>query len=65
MQSERIKFTGAFGDQLSGRFDRPDEKAKHPKSFISLHEADHLLMDETFSKYCGSLIAEWSSLYLK
>lgn len=41
------------------------KKAKHPKSFISLHEADHLLMDETFSKYCGSIIAEWSSLYLK
>lgn len=38
--------------------------AKHPKSFISLHEADHLLMDEIYSRYAGSVIAEWSSIYL-
>ncbi|WP_069129920.1 alpha/beta hydrolase family protein [Rhodohalobacter halophilus] len=38
--------------------------AKHPKSFISLHEADHLLLDETYSRYAGSIIAEWSSIYL-
>ncbi len=38
--------------------------AKHPKSFISLHEADHLLMEETYSRYAGSVIAEWSSIYL-
>ena len=38
--------------------------AKHPKSFISLDRADHLLLDETFSKYTGSIIAEWSALYL-
>ena len=40
-------------------------KAKHPKSFISLHEADHLLMDESYSLYAGSLIAEWADIYLK
>lgn len=38
--------------------------AKHPKSFISLHQADHLLMDQKFSLYAGSLIAEWAVLYL-
>jgi len=38
--------------------------AKHPKSFLSLHEADHLLMDESYSLYAGSIIAEWSSIYL-
>ena len=41
------------------------KKAKHPKSFISLHEADHLLMDESYSLYAGSLIAEWADIYLK
>lgn len=38
--------------------------AKHPKSFLSMHEADHLLMEETYSRYAGSMIAEWSSIYL-
>jgi alpha/beta superfamily hydrolase len=38
--------------------------AKHPKSFISLHEADHLLTDEKFSIYAGSVIAEWAEIYL-
>lgn len=38
--------------------------AKHPKSFISLHEADHLLMDQKYSHYAGSLIAEWAEIYL-
>ncbi len=38
--------------------------AKHPKSFLSLHEADHLLMKEDYSRYAGSIIAEWSSIYL-
>ncbi|MDX1590393.1 MAG: alpha/beta fold hydrolase [Balneolaceae bacterium] len=38
--------------------------AKHPKSFISLHKADHLLTDETYSRYAGSIIAEWAEIYL-
>lgn len=38
--------------------------AKHPKSFLSLHEADHLLMKEKYSRYAGSIIAEWSTIYL-
>jgi putative redox protein len=38
--------------------------AKHPKSFLSLHKADHLLMDETYSLYAGSIIAEWADLYI-
>lgn len=40
------------------------QMAKHPKSFISLHEADHLLTDERFSRYAGSVIAEWAEIYL-
>lgn len=38
--------------------------AKHPKSFISLDRADHLLLDETYSRYAGSIIADWASIYL-
>jgi alpha/beta superfamily hydrolase len=40
------------------------KKAKHPKSFLSLHQADHLLMNETYSRYAGSIIAEWAEIYL-
>jgi len=39
-------------------------KAKHPKSYISLHEADHLLTSHIYSKYAGALIAQWSDVYV-
>ncbi|TVR17373.1 MAG: alpha/beta hydrolase [Balneolaceae bacterium] len=39
------------------------KNAKHPKSFVSLHKADHLLTEEAYSLYAGSLIAEWFSIY--
>lgn len=38
--------------------------AKHPKSFISLYRADHLLTDPGFSQYAGKLIAQWSEIYI-
>ncbi len=38
--------------------------ARHPKSFISLDDADHLLMKEKDSRYVGKLIAAWSGRYL-
>jgi len=38
--------------------------ARHPKSFISLDKADHLLMNPRDSRYAGSLIANWSSIYI-
>lgn len=38
--------------------------AKHPKSFVSLHRADHLLTNPDFSKYAGNLIAQWSNIYI-
>lgn len=38
--------------------------AQHPKSFISLDQADHLLMDPMDSQYVGSLIAIWASRYI-
>lgn len=39
-------------------------QAKHPKSFISLDNADHLLSNEEDSSYVGSMLATWSSKYL-
>lgn len=38
--------------------------ARHPKSFVSLGQADHLLSDETDSRYVGALIAAWAQRYL-
>jgi putative redox protein len=38
--------------------------ARHPKSFISLDKADHLLMDSRDSQYVGSLIATWAMRYI-
>ncbi|PPK93942.1 putative redox protein [Nonlabens xylanidelens] len=39
--------------------------AVHPKSFISLDGADHLLMNKTDSKYIGEVIAKWASRYME
>ena len=38
--------------------------AKHPKSFISLDSADHLLSRSEDSAYAGHVIAAWASRYL-
>lgn len=38
--------------------------ARHPKSFISLDDADHLLSDEADSVYAGKVLAAWASRYL-
>lgn len=41
------------------------ELAKHPKSFISLDKADHLLMKSAAdSKYVAEVLAAWASRYL-
>lgn len=37
---------------------------KHPKSFISLGDADHLLTDRADAIYAGDVIAAWASRYL-
>ncbi|WP_431134633.1 bifunctional alpha/beta hydrolase/OsmC family protein [Psychroserpens mesophilus] len=39
------------------------QNAMHPKSFISLHDADHLLLNSKHSHYAGRLIGEWAQLY--
>ncbi|WP_027075351.1 bifunctional alpha/beta hydrolase/OsmC family protein [Maribacter antarcticus] len=38
--------------------------AHHPKSFVSLDGADHLLMKKQDSLYAGQLIAAWSQRYV-
>lgn len=39
------------------------EAAKHPKSFLSLGEADHLLTDNADAVYVAGVIAAWASRY--
>lgn len=38
--------------------------ARHPKSFVSLDPADHLLSDPRDSRYAGEVIATWAGRYL-
>ncbi|MCY4178694.1 MAG: bifunctional alpha/beta hydrolase/OsmC family protein [Litoreibacter sp.] len=38
--------------------------AKHPKSFITLCDADHLITREEDAEYAADVIAAWSSKYL-
>ncbi|WP_380052878.1 alpha/beta fold hydrolase [Falsihalocynthiibacter sp. SS001] len=39
--------------------------AKHPKSFVSLDDADHLLTDAEDAEYAAEVIASWASRYLR
>jgi putative redox protein len=38
--------------------------ARHPKSFVSLDDADHLLSRRRDARYAGEVIATWSQRYL-
>lgn len=38
--------------------------AKHPKSFVSLDQADHLVSREEDAEYVAEVIASWSARYL-
>lgn len=38
--------------------------AKHPKSFVSLDDADHLLTDAKHADFAAGLIAAWADRYL-
>lgn len=40
------------------------QAAKHPKSFVSLDTADHLLSEQADSRYAGAIIAAWSRRYI-
>jgi putative redox protein len=38
--------------------------ARHPKSFVSLDDADHLLSDRAHASYAAQVLAAWASRYL-
>jgi alpha/beta superfamily hydrolase len=40
------------------------EAAKQPKSFISLDDIDHLMLNKNDARYVGSLIAAWVKKYI-
>jgi len=40
------------------------DAAKHPKSFVSLAGADHLLLDENDANFAARMIAAWAARYL-
>ncbi len=40
------------------------ELAKHPKSFVSLDKADHLLSNQSDALYAGEVIGSWVKKYL-
>ena len=40
------------------------EAAKHPKSFVSLDQADHLLSDPLDSAYVGTMLGAWARKYI-
>jgi uncharacterized OsmC-like protein/alpha/beta superfamily hydrolase len=41
------------------------EMAKHPKSFVSLDTANHLLSDDRDARYVGDMLAVWAERYLE
>lgn len=41
------------------------DATRHPKSFVSLDDADHLLTDEADATYAATVIAAWSGRYLR
>jgi len=41
------------------------QAARHPKSFVSLDGADHLLMNRKDSRYAGEVIAGWAQRYVE
>lgn len=56
----------APGDEIVG-IDNASEiflAAKHPKSFVSLDKADHLLTTEGSGRYVAGIIAAWASGYI-
>ncbi|MGH9361083.1 MAG: bifunctional alpha/beta hydrolase/OsmC family protein, partial [Thermoanaerobaculia bacterium] len=41
------------------------DAAKHPKSFVSLDNADHLLTRERDARYVGEVLAAWAGRYVE
>jgi putative redox protein len=58
MHSPRDQIVGI--DNAAGIY----QAAHHPKSFISLDPADHLLSNASDARYAGEMIAAWAGRYL-
>lgn len=41
------------------------QAAKHPKSFVSLDDADHLLTRQSDARYVGEVLAAWAGRYVE
>jgi putative redox protein len=41
------------------------EAARHPKSFVSLDDADHLLTDRADAEYVGTVLGAWAEKYIE
>lgn len=56
----------APGDQLVGIDNARQifDTARHPKSFVSLDDADHLLTNRADATYAATVIAAWADRYL-
>ncbi len=56
----------APGDQTVGvdHATRLFTAARHPKSFVSLDDADHLITDRTAANFAAAIIAGWAERYL-
>lgn len=52
----------APGDNIVGieNAERIYHAARHPKSFVSLGRADHLLTDPADARFCGDVLASWA-----
>lgn len=40
------------------------QAARHPKSFVSLDHADHLMSNREDSRYVGQIVAAWAAKYI-
>ena len=38
--------------------------ARHPKSFVSLDSADHLIGEDADARYVAEVIASWATRYI-
>ena len=56
----------APGDRVVGidHAERIFLAAKHPKSFVSLHDADHLVSDPEDAAFVGDVLAAWAGHYV-
>jgi uncharacterized OsmC-like protein/alpha-beta hydrolase superfamily lysophospholipase len=41
------------------------QAAKHPKSFVSLDQSDHLLSDRMDARYLGEVLAAWAGKFMR